>query len=109
MKRDRNDALRHRGKAVHSGIACVNVAQLMQEKLAALAPESLEILDESGQHAGHEGAKGGGGHYQVLIVSGQFAGKPIQLRHRMVYAALGEMMKKEIHALAIKAFAPDEI
>jgi BolA protein len=98
-----------RPEAVQKVIAGVNVPQLMQEKLAALAPESLEILDESGQHAGHEGAKGGGGHYQVLIVSGQFAGKPIQLRHRMVYAALGSMMQKEIHALAIKAFAPDEI
>lgn len=81
----------------------------IQEKLAALAPESLEILDESGKHIGHEGAKGGGGHYQLIIVSRQFSGKPIQLRHRMIYAALGTMMKKEIHALAIKAYAPDEI
>lgn len=81
----------------------------IQEKLAALAPESLEILDESGKHVGHEGAKGGGGHYQLIIVSRQFSGKPIQLRHRMIYAALGAMMKKKIHALAIKAYAPDEI
>jgi BolA protein len=94
---------------VQEGAAGVNVPQLMQEKLAALAPESLEILDESGKHVGHEGAKGGGGHFQVLIVSRQFSGKPVQLRHRMVYAALGKMMEKEIHALAIKAFAPDEI
>jgi len=86
-----------------------DVPQLMQDRLAALEPESLEILDESGKHVGHEGAKGGGGHYQVLIVSQQFSGKPIQLRHRMVYAALGTMMQKEIHALAIRAFAPDEI
>lgn len=87
----------------------MNVSELMQEKLAALAPESLEILDESGKHAGHEGAKGGGGHYQLIIVSRQFSGKPAQARHRMVYAALGAMMKNEIHALAIKAYAPDEI
>ena len=87
----------------------MNVPQLMQERLAALAPESLEILDESGQHIGHEGAKGGGGHYQVLIVSRQFSGKPVQMRHRMIYSALGGMMEKEIHALAIRAFAPDEI
>ena len=86
-----------------------DVPQRMQQKLAALGPESLEILDESGKHIGHEGAKGGGGHYQLLIVSPQFSGKPIQLRHRMVYAALGAMMQKEIHALAIRAFAPDEI
>lgn len=87
----------------------MTVAARMREKLTALAPESLEILDESSQHAGHEGAKGGGGHYQLIIVSKQFAGRPIQLRHRMVYDALGTMMKKEIHALAIKAYAPDEI
>jgi len=87
----------------------VNMLEQIQEKLAALAPESLEILDESGKHIGHEGAKGGGGHYQLIIVSRQFSGKPIQLRHRMIYAALGAMMKKEIHALAIKAYAPDEI
>ncbi len=87
----------------------MNVPELIQEKLAALAPESLEILDESGKHIGHEGAKGGGGHYQLIIVSRQFSGKPIQLRHRMVYEALGSMMRKEIHALAIRAFTPDEI
>lgn len=83
--------------------------QQMEDRLAVLEPESLKILDESGQHVGHEGAKGGGGHYQLIIVSAQFAGKPVQARHRMVYAALGAMMKKEIHALTIKAYAPDEI
>ena len=87
----------------------MTVAEQIQEKLAGLAPESLEILDESGKHAGHEGARDGGGHFQLVIVSRQFSGKPIQLRHRMVYDALGPMMKKEIHALAIKAYAPGEI
>ena len=87
----------------------MTVSEQIREKLAALAPESLEILDESSKHTGHEGAKGGGGHYQLVIVSPQFSGKPIQLRHRMVYDALGMMMTKEIHALAIKAYAPDEI
>ena len=87
----------------------MSVAEQIQQKLAGLKPESLEILDESGKHAGHEGARAGGGHYQLVIVSGQFAGKPAQQRHRMVYEALGPMMKKEIHALAIKAYAPGEI
>jgi BolA family transcriptional regulator, general stress-responsive regulator len=87
----------------------MSVAGLIQERLAFLAPESLEVLDESVDHAGHEGARGGGGHYRVVIVSQQFAGKPIQARHRMVYDALGPMMKKEIHALAIRAYAPSEI
>lgn len=83
--------------------------QQIEEKLAVLEPESLEILDESGKHVGHEGARGGGGHYMLTIVSRQFSGKPAQARHRMVYQALGTLMKKEIHALAIKAYAPDEI
>ena len=87
----------------------MTVAERIREKLAMLQPESLEILDESGQHVGHEGAKGGGGHYQLIIVSKQFSGRPVQMRHRMVYDALGMMMEKEIHALAIKAYAPDEI
>ena len=87
----------------------MTVADRIQEKLAMLQPESIEILDESGQHVGHEGAKGGGGHYRLIIVSKQFSGRPVQLRHRMIYDALASMMKKDIHALAIKAYAPDEI
>jgi len=81
----------------------------MQQKLSKLNPESLEILDDSRQHAGHEGARGGGGHYRLTIVSREFAGQPVQRRHRMVYEALGLMMKSEIHALSIQAYAPDEI
>jgi len=81
----------------------------MQQHLAALEPESVEIADESAQHAGHAGAKGGGGHYQLIIVSQQFAGKPTVARHRLVYDALRDMMREQIHALSIKAFAPDEI
>ena len=86
----------------------MTVVEQMQRKLAALKPESVEIEDESARHAGHEGAKGGGGHYQLVIVSREFAGQPAQRRHRMVYDALGPMMHKEIHALAIKAYAPGE-
>ena len=87
----------------------MTVADRIEQKLAALKPESLEIVDESRAHAGHEGAKAGGGHYRLVIVSPAFAGKTAQLRHRMVYEALGPMMRHEIHALAIKAYAPGEI
>lgn len=87
----------------------MTVAAAMREKLAALGPESLEILDESGAHAGHAGARDGGGHFQLIIVSRAFSGQPLQRRHRLVYDALGSLMHKEIHALAIKAYAPDEI
>ena len=87
----------------------MDVLDLIREKLAALAPESLEVLDDSAQHVGHAGAQGGGGHYHVTIVSPQFAGQPLQARHRMVYAALGSLMHSRIHALAIQAYAPNEI
>jgi BolA protein len=90
-------------------VSDVTTSRQIEEKLAVLEPESLEIFDESGKHVGHEGARGGGGHYMLTIVSRQFSGKPAQARHRMVYQALGTLMKKEIHALAIKAYAPDEI
>lgn len=87
----------------------MTVSERIQQQLATLAPESLEILDESAAHAGHEGARGGGGHYRLVIVSREFIGKPIQSRHRMIYDALGPMMKNEIHALAIAAYAPGEL
>lgn len=81
--------------------------ELMRERLAALEPVELEIADDSHRHAGHAGA-GGGGHYTLRIVSAQFAGKGTVARHRMVYSALGEMMKRDIHALNIQAKTPDE-
>ena len=87
----------------------MNVSELIREKLAILAPESIEVEDESAQHAGHEGARSGGGHYRLTLVSASFAGRPLQARHRMVYDALGPLMRKEIHALAIHAYAPGEI
>jgi BolA protein len=73
---------------------------------AALAPVELEVIDEGHKHAGHAGE--GRGHFFARIVSPAFAGtNPIQ-RHRMVYAALAEMMPDGIHALAIEARAPGE-
>lgn len=70
--------------------------------VAAFAPQILEIEDDSAKHAGHAGA-GGGGHFNVTIVSAAFEGKPTVARHRMIYSALDDMMKSEIHALAIRA------
>lgn len=87
----------------------MTTAELIRQKLSTLAPESLEIVDESARHAGHEGARAGGGHYRLTIVSRNFSGKATQLRHRMVYEALAPLMKKDIHALSIQAYAPDEI
>ena len=86
----------------------MNVARSIEQELAALQPSRLEIADDSALHAGHAGAKGGGGHYRLTIVSPQFTGKNTIARHRMIYAALGPMMQTQIHALAIRAYAPGE-
>jgi BolA protein len=73
-----------------------------------LAPLELTIEDESHKHAGHAGARDGRGHFRVRIVSAAFAGLPLLARHRRVYAALGDMMQSDIHALAIEARTPQE-
>jgi BolA protein len=87
----------------------MNRIATMQARLTSLEPIEMEIADDSHKHAGHSGARNGGGHFVLRIVSPQFAGKNAVVRHRMVYSALGEMMKCEIHALDIRAYAPNEI
>ncbi len=75
---------------------------------SALSPVRLEIVDDSHRHAGHAGAQSGGGHFSVTLVAEIFAGeKPLQ-RHRRVYDALGSAMQKDIHALSIRAYTPEE-
>lgn len=75
---------------------------------AALAPVvSIDVRDDSAQHAGHAGASAGG-HYSVTIVAAAFAGKPRVARHRMVYDALADALQRGIHALAITAYTPEE-
>jgi len=87
----------------------VSLAVRIRERLAALEPLAVELVDESAQHAGHAGARPGGEtHWRLSIVSPRFAGQPVVARHRMVYQALGELMHDPIHALAITARAPEE-
>jgi len=86
----------------------VRVEKIRMRLQGALAPTSLEIVDESHKHAGHEGARDGRGHFAVSIVSAAFAGELPLARHRKVYAALGEMMQTDIHALSIQARTPQE-
>lgn len=81
----------------------------IRARVATLEPISLDIIDESHKHAGHAGARDGGGHYVLNIVSAQFSGKNTVARHRMIYSALGELMKREIHALTIRAQTPEEL
>ena len=82
---------------------------MLRERIsAALQPTSLEIEDESHQHAGHAGAESGMGHFRVKIVSELFAGlRPLQ-RHRLVYDAVGALLKTDVHALSIDARTPEE-
>lgn len=88
----------------------MSVSDKIRERLAPLEAETLEIVDESAQHAGHAGAAPGGEtHWRLSIVSRRFAGQPTVARHRMVYEALGSLMQDPIHALAISARSPDEL
>lgn len=81
---------------------------LMRERLQALRPQRVDIYDESGEHVGHEGARGGGGHYRLLIVSDAFLGQSAVARHRMVYRSVADLMQRSIHALAIQAYTAEE-
>lgn len=87
----------------------MNVESAIRQRLAALQPLQIEIIDDSALHAGHEGARSGGGHYRLTIVSPHFAAKPTLARHRLIYDALGDLMHREVHALSIKALAPGEL
>ena len=85
------------------------VERAMRDKLAALDPVALVLEDESAQHAGHAGSRpSGGSHWRLAIVSEAFRGQSAVARHRMVYEALGDLMKRDIHALKIEALAPDQ-
>ena len=87
----------------------MNIADEIRRRLSALAPAQLDLVDESDRHVGHAGAAPGGNtHWRLTIVSAAFEGRPMLARHRMVYEALGDLMQRPIHALAITAKAPGE-
>lgn len=90
----------------------MNTANTMEaeihQRLAVLAPTTVNLEDESAQHAGHAGASTGG-HYRLTIISPQFTGLNAVARHRLVYQSLGDLMQKGIHALAINAYTPEEL
>ncbi|NMG33686.1 BolA/IbaG family iron-sulfur metabolism protein [Azoarcus sp. TTM-91] len=86
----------------------MNVVEHIRQRLQTLSPLMVEVGDDSALHAGHAGARAGGGHYDLHIVSDAFTGKSTVSRHRMIYQALGEMMRGEIHALAIRAQTAEE-
>ena len=86
-----------------------STAQRIEARLRErLSPSHLEIIDDSAKHVGHPGAAAGGGHYSCVIVAEGFRGRSTLERHRVVYEALGDLMKAEIHALALQTLAPEE-
>ncbi|HKR25487.1 MAG TPA: BolA family protein [Allosphingosinicella sp.] len=86
------------------------VAALIEQRLrAALAPTRLAVTNDSAKHRGHAGDDGSGeSHFTVEIEAPSFAGMTRLARQRAVNAALGDLMRERIHALAIKARAPGE-
>jgi len=84
----------------------LRVAEIRRRLEAAFQPVALEVIDDSHKHAGHEGARDGRGHFSVHIIAEAFRGKPPLAQHRAIYAALGELMSTDIHALAIRSGAP---
>ena len=83
------------------------VAKIRQALTARLTPLSLEIRDDSAKHAGHAGAREGG-HFSVTVVSDRFAGCTRMQRHQLVYEAVSELLRTDIHALSIQARTPQE-
>ena len=76
---------------------------------AALAPTAIELIDDSEAHRGHAGHdERGESHFSLTIESPAFAGKSRVERQRLVYAALGDLMRERVHALTIRATAPEE-
>jgi BolA protein len=87
----------------------MRVANEIRARLARLEPQRLELVDESARHAGHAGARPEGeSHFRLLIVAAAFDGRARLERQRMVYGALGELLRTDVHALSITALSPTE-
>jgi len=87
----------------------MSTADLIRQRLTALAPETFTLEDESTQHKGHAGAASGGGHFRLTLVSPRFRNLSTLARHRLVYETMGELMHRDIHALSITALTPEEL
>ncbi len=84
------------------------IERIRRQLEQALHPSRLDIIDESERHIGHPGAESGGGHFSIAIISKEFIDKSLIERHRMVYKAVDDLLKSDIHALKIDARSPDE-
>jgi BolA family transcriptional regulator, general stress-responsive regulator len=86
-----------------------DIPSTLRTRLADLAPTALEIRDDSADHVGHAGAAGGAGHFSLMIVSKAFSGVSRLQRHQQILARVDDLLPFPIHALQIKALAPDEL
>jgi BolA protein len=84
------------------------IAEIKRRITSALGAERVDVQDDSEQHRGHAGARGGAGHYSVVVVAGAFADMDRVARHRAVYGAVGDMIPTQVHALVVRAYTPDE-
>ena len=85
------------------------LAEIKKRLVTDFDPETLGVEDESHLHKGHEGARDGRGHFRVLIIAEAFTDRSLLERHRMIYRALGDLMRTDIHALSIDAWSPQEL
>lgn len=95
------------GKASSPEAAASREQRLRARLEAEFAPLELFVRDDSHLHAGHAGAAGGQSHFRVRIVAEAFRGLSPVARHRLVYAALSDLLKTEIHALGLTALPPE--
>jgi BolA family transcriptional regulator, general stress-responsive regulator len=87
----------------------MRVANEMRARLARLEPQRLELIDDSARHAGHAGARPEGeSHFRLLIVAEAFTGRSRIERQRLVYDALGDLLRTDVHALSITVLSPAE-
>ncbi|WP_066569072.1 BolA family transcriptional regulator [Snodgrassella sp. CFCC 13594] len=86
----------------------MTVIEDIRQRLQALSPQKLEIIDDSHLHAGHAGNQQGGGHFRLLIVSTAFQQATRLDRQRLIKNLLHDLFAQRIHALSIQALTPDE-
>ncbi len=84
--------------------------QEIEQSLLDWGAAAVTVTNNSHLHVGHEGAKSGGGHFAVRVVSSVFANENRIKRHRLVYSQLGKLFESgAIHALEVEAFTPEEL